>query len=200
MDFAHAKDARVLLLLAAAAASLALACGGKTTADGVSEATEVSECHVGAPCTVGQSCTSPGSNDGSGSESLSCATEKAISVTTTSGPHLCPTVEPVMGQFCPADVLVECSYPDTCPAAGPIKNRIYKCASGAWTGSAPSIACPTVRPSDGDSCGACALNYPLQCKYPSTSGCAPVGVFCFGGAWTSLSASECTGPVDAGAD
>lgn len=186
-------DRAAWVLLLATAPALALACGGKATASGVSE------CLLGASCNAGETCTS---NDGPVVESLSCANEKATSVTTTNGPHLCPTVAPLQGQLCPSDVLVECSYPDACLAVGPgpLKARVYKCADGAWNVSALPIACPMVRPRDGDSCGPCASNYPLRCNYPSASDCAPDGVYCLVGSWASLPPSDCSTPLDAGAD
>jgi hypothetical protein len=108
----------------------------------------------------------------------------------------CPANEPAIGSTC---TVTRCSYANLCPLSGAASKTTnsYFCSGGKWVfenDALAPIACPTVKPRDGEACG-CAMYLPPSCSYAGA--CGSDTAKCDGATqkWSVIAS-----PCDAGAD
>lgn len=200
----------VVTISIAAAASFAVACGGKAVAldeapgrtNPVPAATCTGTTRVGDPCNAGESSCGV---EGPAPTYLDCRNGQWQTSGTYNPPSPpCPPSEPRTGEACsPSFGGKACTYLDRCvdrPNGSPTDRR-YWCTDHVWTRQdAYRVSCPAKVPSSGDSCASCADGYPAECKYFETPDCPPVLAACDAQSNTwKVALSSCNPPpVDAG--
>lgn len=213
----------VVTISVAAAATFAVACGGKAfdTGDGgpdpVGPGTgycDPARTKLGDPCSASQTSCTVSVPYGGGTAVLQCIDGQWSGSDIVNPPsppsppppvQRCPPTEPRGADYCYAWG-TQCTYLDLCAERpdGYPTNRVYECTNGSWKRQLPYVAtCPQPMPKNGDSCATCSDDYPVECKYPQGTGgtsCPPVVATCNQKTRTwQVSISSCNPPPpDAG--
>lgn len=224
------KSPFVVTISVAAAASFAVACGGKIPSDGIGNSSGGSSSgssgssgtsggvnppapngSCGPTTKAGDYCvqTEAGCVDQTTGQPLYCDSGVWIGEPVTSNPPppptLCPDAAPTEGSSCNGYGGEPCLYVDGCdarPDTAP-KDKSFTCFGGAWKRTSPTYpaACPAAAPNSGDSCAPCAGSYPANCTYPQSNGCPGPVVTCDPNTLTwNVGASSCNPPAPPPAD
>ena len=209
------KTPFVVTISVAAAATFAVACGGKTDygVDYGGSTTNPPRVPTTTTCTEttrpGDPCNSTDSSCTVSSpykDTLQCQNGQWVGSTIGNPPPpdpLCPPTEPRTNESC-APEGDECLYLDRCierPIGSPTY-RSYRCAKGTWqreNGYFQPAACPAQMPAGGASCDTCGTDYPAECSYPGATSCPPAHATCDPQTSTwQLTVSSCNPPAPDG--